>query len=140
MRIIAQIIVCGFFITAPVTAGISCDIDFCHFQVPRHIKDGNFNFYIVYSFKLNETGHPTEISKIRNAYVPDEQILSCLRGWRLEGFENGAVLFVSFYWKHAVGWNRLAISSGDFKQSIQLTGERSPYRPVADPVEDQNPR
>jgi len=138
MRTMTLFTVCSLLIAAPASAGISCDIDFCHFQVPRHIKDGNFNFYIVYSFKLNETGHPIEISKMKNEYVPEEQILSCLRGWSLEDFENGAVFSVLFFWKHAVGWHRLVISGPGFEQSIQLTGERVPYRPVAAPVEEQN--
>ena len=132
MKSISGITVLGLLLAAPVAAGIASDIAFCQFEVPRYVKEGNFNFYVIFTFSLDEEGRPSAITKLKNDYVRDEEVKSCLRDWRLEGFSEAAMISVSFHWTHAVGWDRLAISGPGFEQRILLTGERVPYRPVED--------
>ncbi len=134
MKNINVFTVFGLLLAAPVVAGITSEIAFCQLAVPRYVKDGNFNFYVIYKFDLDEEGKPSEITKLKNDYLPEEEVKSCLSDWRLEGFAEGAMISVSFHWSHAVGWDRLAISGPNFEQKILLTGERVPYRPVEDPA------
>lgn len=105
------------------------DVAFCSFTLPAGLKEANASFYVSYSFSLDENGIPTNLKKIRNDYVEEAAISSCLATWRFSGIQKGAGLVAVFRWEHAKGWVDLSITGAGLSQRIRVIGDRCPYSP-----------
>ena len=105
----------------------SVEVTFCNFQLPASIKRANASFYVSYSFVINESGNPEKITKIRNDYVDDNEVSSCLESWAIRGVQRGTTIVAIFRWEHGRGWVDLSIAGGGLNQKIKLTGDRCPY-------------
>jgi hypothetical protein len=103
------------------------EVTFCNFALSSGIKRANASFYVSYSFTIDETGKPTNITKVRNDYVGENQILSCLKEWNFPGVQKGAIIVAIFRWQHSQGWVELSITGEGLNQKIKLTGDRCPY-------------
>jgi len=103
------------------------EIAFCNFDLAAGVKQANASFYVSYSFIVDGEGRPTNITKLRNDYVDEKNVTSCLGEWRFRGVQKGAGVVALFRWQHAEGWVDVSISGPNFSEKIKLTGDRCPY-------------
>src|ERR1051325_2332766 len=106
---------------------VSSEVTFCNFELPRNIKMAHADFNAIYSFELDEEGHPIKITKVKDDHIGETVVSSCLAGWRFHGSKKGAHMAVVFQWQHADGWTEMSITGPDFFQKIKITGQRCPY-------------
>ena len=104
------------------------DISFCQFDMPEVIKRANASFNVTYKFNLDSEGKPTNITKIRDDYVGEDKVKSCLERWRFRGLPSEVPMAVIFRWEHAKGWVEVSVAGPDFSQKIRLEGDGCPYR------------
>jgi hypothetical protein len=119
-----------WLITLPINgsaSGISYDITFCHFEVPEPFKSGYCHFSIIYTFQLDGEGKPLHIAKIIDNKIGLDTVRGCLSTWQFRGIHEGAKITVLFQWKHAQGWVLMTILGPNFKNTIRISGDRSPY-------------
>lgn len=129
-KILGVLLLTFFFVPATNTAVQdipTLDVAFCNFRLPGGLKAANASFYVSYSFSLDENGIPINLKKIRNDYVEEAAISSCLATWRFSGIQKGAGLVAVFRWEHAKGWADLSITGAGLNQRIRVTGDRCPY-------------
>lgn len=103
------------------------EITFCNLKLPNAIKTANASFNVTYSFIVGKSGHPSSITKIRDDYVGEEEVSSCLQNWRFSGWQRGKRIVVVFRWQHGEGWVELTLSGAGHSQKVKITGDRCPY-------------
>lgn len=103
------------------------EVAFCNFPLPASIKRANASFYVSYSFVTDESGKPEKLTMIRNDYVDDREVSTCLKSWVIRGVQRGTTIVAIFRWEHARGWVDLSIAGAGVNQKIKLTGDRCPY-------------
>ena len=103
------------------------EISFCQPELPSHVKDMNASFLVIYSFKVDDEGRATQISRVRDEFSDGTGVVECLKKWRLHEEEPDSKTTVSLYWKHAVGWVEMTILGEDIRQRIVRSGDLSPY-------------
>lgn len=96
-------------------------IIYCNFDVPDVWRRANTNFYLMYSFKVNDKGEVTDIKKIRDDIVGEENVFPCISDWRMNGFSNSEFI-ASFSWQHGKGWVEQKIFGKNFKQVMSMEG------------------
>ena len=127
MKILFVVLMALMFIITPTEERVTSEVTFCNFDLPRNIKIANANFNVVYSFEINEDGHPVKITKVKDDHVGEAAVASCLSGWRFHGSKKDAHMAVVFQWQHGDGWTEISITGPDFSQKIKVSGERCPY-------------
>lgn len=103
------------------------EITFCKFKLSNNIKRGNITFYIIYTFKIDERGHPVDIEKVVDNYVGIDEVSLCIEKWKFHGIKKDTKVVTIFFWKHSEGWKELNVSSKYFNQKIKISGEPCPY-------------
>jgi len=116
----------AFMINAPRQT-VTSEVVFCNFALPPEVKVAHSTFSVVYSFEVNEEGHPSKITKIKDEHVGEATVTACLSGWRFQGTRKGAHMAVMFQWQHGEGWTEISITGAGFSQTIKVGGERCPY-------------
>jgi hypothetical protein len=124
---VSCLIALAFLSSSLLQERVTAEITFCNFELPDQIKTANASFNVSYSFELDEEGQPVSITKVRDDYVGEEKVTSCLRAWRFRGVRKGAKMVALFRWQHADGWVEVSVSGPDFSQRIKVTGDRCPY-------------
>lgn len=99
---------------------IHTTVAYCNLEVPAFWKQANSNFYLMYTFKVNEKGEAIEVKKIRDDIVGEEKVKQCITEWRISGLPDNADLTVSFKWQHGKGWIEQTISGKGFKQTTSI--------------------
>ena len=100
---------------------ILTSIKFCDLELPNKWKLANLTFSSAYSFKISENGEPINIKKIRDDYVGEDKVKSCISSWKIKGFPEGSDFIVYFYWKHGKGWIEQKVTGNGFLQNIKIT-------------------
>lgn len=90
-------------------------ISYCNLELSENWKLANLSFNSVYSFNLNEKGDVIDIKKIRDDFVGEAKIKSCVSTWKILGVPNKNPFVVSFKWKHGKGWVEQSITGNGFK-------------------------
>jgi hypothetical protein len=99
---------------------IQTAISYCNLEVPAFWKQANSNFYLMYSFKLNDKGESAEIKKIRDDVIGEEKVKQCVADWKISGLPENTELVVSFKWQHGKGWVEQTIFGKGFKQTNNI--------------------
>jgi hypothetical protein len=103
------------------------DITFCQFSVGDDIKQAHTSFTVGYSFRLDESGKPKNITRILGSQLSDEQVSACISGWQFSNGVPDSLVTAYFRWEHAIGWTELKVSGKDFSQKIKIEGEKCSY-------------
>lgn len=103
------------------------DLYFCHFELPKKTKDMNASFSIVYSFVIDGDGKPQEITRVHDDFVGKNAVSSCVKNWRLTGFDVKAKFVLAANWRHGIGWVEMSIVGDGFNQRIRRYGDLDPY-------------
>lgn len=99
---------------------VQTTVAYCNLEVPAFWKQANSNFYLMYSFRVNEKGEAIEVKKIRDDVVGEEKVKQCISDWKISGLPNNMNLIVSFKWQHSKGWVEQTISGKSFKQTTSI--------------------
>jgi len=107
------------------------NIEFCQLTIDEVYKIGNFTSSIIYTFKLDEEGHPIEICDLKDTFVGKQKVVECLNNWRITGIKDGGKekITMIYTWKHAVGWYQLTIVGSSFNFTVKLPEPISQYVP-----------
>lgn len=101
---------------------IRVDISYCKLDVPRFWKQANSNFYLMYSFRIDQDGYVTALKKIRDEVVGFEVVQKCMESWRFMGLSEANVYVANFRWRHGKGWIEMSVSGKGFKHVTMLDG------------------
>ena len=128
MRVISLIFWCLFMAVVSSAADLSVETCVCDLELPQQLKQANLSFSVIYSFTVNASGEPKEVSKLVNDHVSDEQVRRCLAKYRLRGFAEGTKFGFSQHWEHGVGWDILIVGAPGFTQSVTIPASLAPHR------------
>jgi hypothetical protein len=130
--IIAFILGCGVFLlaysqmksarTSKVEKEAQTTITYCNLKLSEGWKLGNLTFNSLYSFRINEKGEVIEVKKIRDDFIGEEEVKSCVSKWKIVGVPCDSPFVVSFNWKHGKGWVEQRISGNGFTQIMSMEG------------------
>jgi hypothetical protein len=101
---------------------VKTSISYCNLEISKAKKLANLSFNVHYIFEVNENGEAVEIRKLRDDYVGEEIIKSCISNWRVTGVPNKTWFRVYFFWSHSKGWFRQTVSSTKFSQVMEIEG------------------
>ena len=124
MKVLFVVLMALTVIITSTEERVTSEVTFCNFELPRTVKIANANFNVVYSFEVNEEGHPVKITKVKDDHVGQATVASCLSGWRFQGSRKDAHMAVVFQWQHGAGWTEISITGPDFSQKIKISGEQ----------------
>lgn len=112
---------------------LEIEIYFCHFELPEKTKEINASFSVIYSFLIDDDGKPYEFEALRDDFVGEKIVRSCLEKWRLHGLEGRPRIVMSANWQHGVGWVSMSVVGKGIEQRIGRFGELSPYPSCQEP-------
>lgn len=103
---------------------IQVTITYCNLELSNSWKLANLTFNSLYSFSVNEKGEIVDVKKIRDDFIGEEAVKSCLSKWRISGVPKKSTFVVYFKWQHGKGWVEQSIFGEGFKQitSIENVG------------------
>jgi len=107
---------------------VRIDIELCQLEVDELTRDANFSCNIVYTFKIDEKGQPTEIHDFKDTFLGKEKVIECISRWRIIGIPDKELAMV-YYWKHGYGWSILTLSGKNFSYIVKLPEPISQYVP-----------
>jgi hypothetical protein len=99
---------------------IQTTITYCTPEIAKHWKLANLTFNSLYSFRINEKGEVIEITKLRDDFIGEEAVRSCLAKWRIVGVSGKSPFVVYFNWKHGKGWGEQQVSGNGFTQIMKI--------------------
>ena len=97
-------------------------ITYCNLELSNSWKLGNLSFNSLYSFNVNEKGEVVNIKKIRDNFIGEEEVESCISKWRIIGVPTKSPFTVYFNWKHGKGWVEQRISGNGFTNVMYADG------------------
>jgi hypothetical protein len=101
---------------------VQTSITYCNLELSEGWKLGNLTFNSLYSFSVNEKGEVVDIKKIRDDFIGEEAVKSCISKWKITGVPNKSPFVVYFNWKHGKGWVEQRISGNGFTQVMSMEG------------------
>lgn len=75
---------------------IQTKVNYCNLEVPEFWKQANSNFYLTYSFKLNERNEIDDLIKIRDDIVGETKVMQCVESWEISGLPKETSFILSF--------------------------------------------
>lgn len=99
---------------------VQTTITYCNLSLPAKWKLGNLSFNSLYSFAVDDKGGIIDIKKIRDNFVGEDSVKSCITKWRIVGFPENSRFSVYFVWQHGKGWIRQEISGKGFTQVMTM--------------------
>ncbi len=97
------------------------EIEICMFELPEIVKHANASFHLNYRFEVDENGEICNIEKVRDDYVGEEAVKSCLKSWKLRDFIGlNKQLNLIMFWKHGIGWTSLHFGSKELSYTIRI--------------------
>ena len=96
------------------------EIAICSPQIATGVKARNESFYSIFRFEVADDGKLGSVQSVHNTHVQIEDIVDCLRRWKLEGLEPNTPVSISLYWKHGIGWREMSIAGKGIRQKILL--------------------
>jgi hypothetical protein len=90
----------------------------CEISMPREVREADF--VVVYKFETKE-GKPTNIKKVKNDFLKDDDFAACIAGWMLPSLTGHGL--AEFSYKHAEGWTEITVSGKGFKKSLHLNND-----------------
>jgi len=99
---------------------IQTTITYCTPDIAKHWKLANLTFNSLYSFRINEKGEVIEITKLRDDFIGEEAVRSCLAKWRIVGVSRKSPFVVYFNWKRGKGWGEQRVSGNGFTQIMNI--------------------
>lgn len=99
---------------------IQTTITYCNLELSNGWKLANLTFNSLYSFSVNEKGEVVDLKKIRDDFIGEEAVKSCLSKWRISGVPEESPFVVYFKWQHGKGWVEQSISGKGFKQTTSI--------------------
>ncbi|GIU81260.1 MAG: hypothetical protein D6687_09500 [Acidobacteria bacterium] len=99
---------------------VQTTITYCNFDLSSGWKLANLTFNSLYSFSVNEKGEVVDIKKIRDDFIGEEAVKSCLSKWRITGVPEKSSFVVYFNWQHGKGWVEQTIFGKGFKQTMSV--------------------
>jgi hypothetical protein len=97
-------------------------ITYCNLKLSEGWKLGNLTFNALYSFRVDENGRVVDIRKIRDDFIGNAVVESCISKWKIIGIPNKSAFVVYFNWKHGHGWIEQRISGNRFIQVMRMEG------------------
>jgi hypothetical protein len=101
---------------------VKSSISYCNLEISNAKKLANLSFNVHYIFEVNENGEAVEIRKLRDDYVGEEIVKSCISNWKINGVPNKTWFRVYFFWSHSKGWFRQTVSNTKFSQVMEIEG------------------
>jgi hypothetical protein len=97
-------------------------ICFCDLPFDDSLKKVNVSFTFSAYFSLNKKGVPYNIKVLRSNYkiINPLEVKKCVTRWKIQGFPLETKVFVSWHWRHAIGWMPLKIFAPGFEQEISI--------------------
>jgi hypothetical protein len=95
----------------------------CPLSVPSDILQNNVSFVNSYKFKINENDEIVEVKPLYEKFDALDQVVSCLKKWKISGFSNGQTFSVYFSFEHSVGWTKVRVKTKNFLQITTLNQE-----------------
>lgn len=99
---------------------VKTTITYCNLNLSEQWKLANLSFNSLYSFTINEKGEADNIEKVRDDFIGEEEVKSCVSKWKIKGFPKESRFSVYFVWKHGKGWIRQEISGNGFMQTMMM--------------------
>jgi hypothetical protein len=99
---------------------IQTTITYCNLELSNGWKLANLTFNSLYSFSVNEKGEVVDVKKIRDDFIGEEVVKSCLSKWKISGVPEKSPFVVYFKWQHGKGWVEQTISGKGFKQTTSI--------------------
>ena len=99
---------------------VESEITVCNLPLPKSIKQAKADFTLSYSFELDESGTPSNVTKVRDTHVGKADFVKCVQDWRLKGFPRDAKFVSMFKWKHGHGWTEILIIGDLFSQVLRI--------------------
>lgn len=88
----------------------------CTINMSRAAREASFT--AVYSFATEDGGHPKAIRKVRDAFLSEDDMVSCLSGWSLPSFLDGGV--IEFVHRRDRGWVAITISARKTRRTVRV--------------------
>jgi hypothetical protein len=101
-------------------AEVQSVITYCNLDLADKWKTRNLSFNSLYSFTVGKNGEVIKIRKVRDNFIGEEPVKSCVSEWRITGFPENSQFSVYFIWKHGRGWVRQEISGNGFSQIMTM--------------------
>lgn len=99
---------------------VQTTITYCNLELSKEWKLANLTFNSLYSFSVNEKGDVVDIKKIRDDFVGEKVVKSCVSNWKIKGVPDKSRFAVYFKWKHGKGWIEQKISGNGFTQVMNM--------------------
>lgn len=101
---------------------IQTSITYCNLELPKRTKLANLSFNVLYRFEVNENGETINIRKLRDDFVGEDVVTSCVSDWKIIGMPKNTWFFAYFFWSHTHGWFRQTVSNTKFSQVMEIDG------------------
>lgn len=95
-------------------------ISYCNLNLSEGWQLANLSFNSLYSFTVNKEGDVINVEKVRDNFIGEEEVRSCVSKWSIKGFPEDSRFAVYFVWKHGKGWIRQEISGNGFTQVMSI--------------------
>ena len=79
----------------------------CGGAVPTVVAEANATFRVVYELETGSSGAVVNVTRLRNALFPDNQLMACLGDWVLPAPNTKSNVLLE--WTHAAGWTRMVV-------------------------------
>ena|ERR1700704_5550766 len=89
-------------------------ITLCRIAVPHNLEDATF--ILTYKFEVTTHGKPINVTKVKNAFLPDQPFSSCMAHWRLPSISGQGV--AEFTRTPTEGWKEIHVFGEGFDQSF----------------------
>lgn len=132
LKISAAFLVCIFGVTyftysqvkpntsLPKENEVQTTITYCDLSLSEKWKLGNLSFNSLYSFAVDDKGEIKDIKKIRDNFIGEDSVRSCIAKWKILGFPENSRFSVYFVWQHGKGWIRQEVSGKGFTQVMTM--------------------
>ncbi len=116
---------------------VQTTVTYCSLYLSDKWKLGNLSFNSLYSFSINNKGEIINIKKIRDNFIGEDSVKSCLEKWKFLGFPENSQFSVYFVWQHGKGWVRQEIKGKGFTQVMTL--ENAEVELIVNPQNTEKP-
>ncbi len=113
------------FVTSAFAQDRKALIYFCNLPVSEAAHRGNRYFTETYRLVYANNGATIDVKETEALFTKEEDVLKCVREWKLTGFPERSLIVLTFKWEHGVGWTEMTFRiKGLFQRITQRVSER----------------